>query len=224
MTSDSGFASSSIGKKYLMGITGLGLSVFVLIHMLGNCLIFLGSDAYNTYSHAIISSKALLYGAEAGLILFFLVHIFLAISLTRANRAARPERYALTTHGKKGVSLASRTMIHHGMVILVFTILHLITFKYGPYYETTVNDVVMRDLFRLMAEVFQNPGYVAWYVVALFFLGFHLSHGVQSSLQSLGLNHPRYTPMVKKVGAIFAWGVAIGFISQPLYLFLFWNN
>lgn len=215
------FFSSSLGKKYVMGVTGLGLSLFVLVHMLGNLSMFIGPDAYNAYSYAIVSNKPLLFGAEAGLIVLFLTHIGFAIRLTLANRAARPARYAMATNGEKGVSLASKTMIHHGMVIFIFTVLHLATFKYGTHYETTVNGVEMRDLYRLMDETFESPGYVAWYVFALLALGFHLSHGVQSSFQSLGFNHPSYTPTIKRVSWAFAIIVAGGFISQPIYLLFF---
>lgn len=216
----SGFLGSTVGKKYLMGITGLIWAGFVLAHMAGNLLIFVSHDAYNIYGHTITSGKLLLV-AEAILVIALVVHVYTAVSLTISNRAAKGSKYAVAASGKKRVSLASRTMAVQGSLILVFVILHLATFKFGTYYETTVNGVTMRDLARLMVEVFQSPGYVVWYVVALILLGYHLSHGVGSSFQSLGLMEGTYRGLWKKLSYAYAVIVALGFISQPLYIFLF---
>lgn len=216
----SGFLGSTVGKKYLMGITGLIWAGFVLAHMAGNLLIFVSHDAYNAYGHAITSGN-LLYVAETILLVALIVHVYTAFSLTASNRAAKGSKYAVAASGKKKATLASRTMAIQGSLILAFVILHLITFKYGAHYETTVNGVVMRDLARLMAEVFQSPGYVIWYVVALILLGFHLSHGVGSTFQSLGLMEGTYRNTWKKLSYGYAVVVALGFIAQPVYLFLF---
>lgn len=220
-SSHSCFVTSSIGKKTVMAITGLGLTFFVLTHMLANLLILVSADAYNSYSHALTSNKAFLLTAEAGLLAMFVFHVILAIKLTRENRAARPGRYAMTPNGDKAATLASRTMIHHGAVIFIFVILHLKLFKFGTYYETTVNGVVMRDLYRLVIEEFQNPGNVIWYVLANALLGFHLSHGISSTFQSLGWNHPRYNPVIRWAGRGLAIVIAAGFILQPLTVFFF---
>jgi len=215
----SGFLGSTVGKKYLMGITGLIWAGFVLAHMAGNLLIFVSADAYNSYGHALTSGN-IIYVAETVLVLALLVHIYTAVSLTISNRAAKNQRYAVTASGKKKTTLASRTMAVQGSIILVFIILHLITFKYGVHYETTVNGTPMRDLARLMFEVFQQPGYVIWYLVALILLGFHLSHGVGSTFQSLGLMEGTYRNMWKKLSYAYATVVALGFIAQPVYIFL----
>ena len=214
----SGFLGSTVGKKYLMGATGLIWAGFVLAHMAGNLLIFVSHDAYNAYGHALTSGN-IIYVAEAVLVVAFLVHVYTAISLTITNRTAKEQKYAVAAKGTKKVSLASRTMAIQGTLILAFLIYHLITFKYGVYYETTVNGVVMRDLARLMAEVFQSTAYVAWYVVCLVLLGFHLSHGIGSSFQSLGLMEGSYRNTWKKLSFGYATIVALGFIAQPLYLF-----
>ncbi|UOF00378.1 succinate dehydrogenase cytochrome b subunit [Bdellovibrio reynosensis] len=215
----SGFLGSTVGKKYVMGITGLIWAGFVLAHMAGNLLIFISNDAYNAYGHALTSGN-LIYVAETVLVLALLVHVYMAFSLTAANRAAKQQKYAVQAKGAKRVSLASRTMAIQGSLILVFVILHIATFKFGTYYETNVNGVVMRDLAKLMEEVFQSPAYVAWYVVALILLGFHLSHGVGSTFQSLGLMEGTYRPVWAKLSIAYAVIVALGFIAQPLYLFL----
>lgn len=215
----SGFLGSTVGKKYLMGITGLVWAGFVLAHMAGNLLIFVSPDAYNSYGHALTSGN-LIYIAETVLILALIAHVSLAINLTATNRAAKGTKYAVSASGAKKVSLASRTMAVQGSLILLFIILHLITFKYGTHYETTVNGVVMRDLARLMEEVFQNSTYVIWYVFCLILLGFHLSHGVGSTFQSLGLMEGTYRNLWTKLSYLYAVIVALGFIAQPLYLFL----
>ena len=110
------------------------------------------------------------------------------------------------------------------MVILVFIVLHLITFKYGEVYTTVVAGEEIRDLFRLVREVFQSPIYVGWYVFAVALLGFHLTHGFQSSLQTLGANHPKYTPGIKKVSLVYGLVISLGFIAQPVYMFFFYKG
>ncbi|MFN7729756.1 MAG: succinate dehydrogenase cytochrome b subunit [Bdellovibrio sp.] len=214
------FFLTTIGKKYLMGLTGLVWSGFVMGHMLGNMLMFYSADAYNKYGHA-LTSGALIYFVETVLVLSLLVHVICAISLTIENRAARGnQRYAMTPNGSKGASLASKTMAVQGSVVLAFVILHIATFKYGTYYETTVDGVVMRDLHRLLIEVFQQPGYVIWYLVALVCLGFHLSHGVGSLFQSFGLKNSNNEKLIQKLGLIYGLVVAVGFLAQPIYCFL----
>lgn len=215
------FLLSSIGKKYVMGVSGLVWAGFVLTHMLGNLLIFVGPDAYNVYGHKIVTS-GILYAAEAVLVLALLAHVVMAVLLTLENRMARgKQRYAMKPSGSKGPRFASTTMAVQGSLILVFVILHLVTFKYGTYYETTVDGVKMRDLARLFVDVFQQPGYVVWYVVCLIILGFHLSHGVGSIFQSFGLKNEHYEPIIKKVSIIYGSLVALGFLAQPIYIFFF---
>jgi succinate dehydrogenase / fumarate reductase cytochrome b subunit len=215
------FLKSTVGRKYLMGITGLVWMGFVFGHMAGNMLIFVSPDLYNAYGHAIVSNKILLYGTELAIGGAILIHVACAISLTIQNRAARKSRYVATPNGEKGASLASKTMAIQGSAILAFVILHLITFKYGKYYETTVNGVVMRDLHKLVVEVFQNPIYVGWYVVCLLLLMFHLSHGAQSVFQSFGTLQRKMQNGIKKGAWLYAVVVAGGFLAQPIYVFLF---
>jgi succinate dehydrogenase / fumarate reductase cytochrome b subunit len=204
-----------------MGITGLVWMGFIFGHMAGNMLVFLGPEAFNSYGHAIVSNKILLYGTEVTITLAIIAHVVSAISLTLQNRSARDTRYAVTPNGSKGSSWASRYMAVQGSAILAFVILHLITFKYGTYYETTVNGVVMRDLYRLMIEVFQSPVYVGWYVVCLVLMFFHLSHGARSVFQSFGILERKMQTHVIKGAWVYAIVVAGGFLSQPLYVFLF---
>lgn len=213
------FWLTSIGKKYFMGITGLVWAGFVLGHMSGNMLIFVSKDAYNSYGHA-LTSGVFIYVVEAVLLATLLGHVAFGLLLTYQNRKAKGIPYAYTPAGSKASSLTAKTMIFQGTLILVFIILHLITFKYGSVYETTVNGVVMRDLHRLLIEVFHQPGYVFWYVVCLVILGFHLAHGLGSTVQSLGLKTEGNEHWVKVAGWIYGTVVAAGFLSQPLYIFL----
>lgn len=217
------FLTSTVGKKYLMGLSGLIWTGFVFAHMAGNMLMFVSPDAYNTYGHNLVTGN-IIYFAEALLILALVTHVVLAINLTWENRRARSSRYAMLGGKEKGSRWASRTMAIHGTIILIFLVSHLITFKFGTYYETTVHGVVMRDLFRLMIEIFSQPLYLAWYFISLILLGFHLSHGVGSVFQSFGLLHPAYQPMIKTVSWVYAVVVVLGFLSQPIAVFLFYNN
>jgi succinate dehydrogenase / fumarate reductase cytochrome b subunit len=218
------FLWSSIGKKYLMGLTGLVWAGFVLAHMLGNLLIFAGPDAYNAYGHA-LTSGYFIYVAEAVLVSALLIHIICAISLTVENRKARGGfNYAISSKTEKSASLASRTMIFHGTIVLIFVVLHLQTFKFGLHYETTVGGVVMRDLYRLIVETFSQPSYIGWYTVCLVLLGMHLKHGVASIFQSLGALNEKWIYQSKKLSLIYSVIVSAGFIAQPLYVFLVINK
>ena len=213
---------STIGRKQIVGLMGLGLSLFVLGHMMGNLLVFVSPQVYNEYGHALVSNK-LIYIIEAGLLGIFLIHLFLALVLSKKNSEARPHKYQINSSGKKGTSFITKTMWHQGVIVLVFVVYHLITFKFGENYVINYGAGPIRDLFRLMVEVFKNPFYVLWYVFCLLILGMHLGHGVSSALQTLGFHHPRYTPLVDKIGQVYALVVCLGFISTPIYIFFFWN-
>ena len=203
-----------------MGFAGLVWTGFVAGHMAGNLLIFAGPEAFNRYGHAIVSNKPLLIGTEVALTLALVTHVILGILLTIQNKAAKPQKYAVGASKQKQPSTASKTMAIHGTIVLAFIIYHLITFKWGAYYEVTYGDETMRDLHRLVLEVFRDPKYVFGYIICLVLLGIHLSHGASSVFQSLGINHPSYTPIIKKAGWVYALVVSAGFISQPLYVFL----
>lgn len=213
-----GWFASTIGQKQLVAVTGIGLSLFVLSHMIGNMLILVGPRAYNEYSHALISNP-LIYLAEAGLVGAFVLHLLIALRLAWNNFRARDTRYAVLSHGDKGTSMIMRTLWMQGLLIFVFLILHLATFKYGAMYTVDYGQGEIRDLHKLILEVFKQPGYLVWYLVALVVLGFHLSHGVGSSLQSLGLHHPKYQKKFRCLSVAYALIVAGGFIVQPLYVY-----
>lgn len=214
----SSYLTSTLGRKFLVGVSGLALSIFVLTHMLGNLLIFAGPEAYNLYSHKLVTNP-FIYLAETGLLVLFIMHLGLATRLSILNKCARSTCYAVTPGGDKGTSLIAKTMWHQGMIILIFIVLHLITFKFGVEYTGYVQDTVVRDIYALVEEVFRDPYYVSGYLVALLVLGFHLSHGVGSAFRSIGFNHPAYDPKIQLFSKIYAIVVTVGFMSQPLYLF-----
>jgi succinate dehydrogenase / fumarate reductase cytochrome b subunit len=210
--------SSSIGSKLLIALTGLGLVIFLLGHLSGNLLFILGPDAFNQYSHKLVSNP-LVYVAEAGLIAIFVLHIFKTVRLYIGAKTARPVAYTRKdwAGGPSRKSWSSTTMILTGIVLLAFVILHLRTFKFGTWYETPEG---VRDLYRLQLEIFSHPGYVAFYMVAMVIVGFHLWHGVPSVAQSLGIDHPKYTPRILWLGRAAAVLITAGFFVLPLYTYL----
>ncbi len=214
--------NSSIGRKFIMALSGFGLAFFVMTHMLGNLLIFAGPETYNSYGHKITSNP--LYPLIAwGLVACTAVHAFMGMLLSKQNQDARGGgSYAVTAVAAgKDVNPASKSMMFSGSILLVFFITHLFNFKYGAEYPVNYGGVEMRDLHRLIIEKFQSITYVVGYIISLIVLGVHLSHGVSSVFQSLGFNHPRYNFLVKSIGLGYAIVVAAGFISQPLYVYFF---
>jgi succinate dehydrogenase / fumarate reductase cytochrome b subunit len=210
------YFTSSIGKKQIMALTGIGLLGFTLTHLIGNFLLFLGADAFNMYAYT-LTSNPLIYVAEAGLIGMFMAHIALAAITKTQNTSARDQRYLVKKSTGRGETFASKTMAYTGGILGIFVVLHLINFKFGDTYMTTIDGVEVRDLYKTVVLYFSNPLYVAWYVFAMFTLGVHTSHGVQSSFQSLGLWHKKYTPFVKLASNAYGIFVTIGFSALAIY-------
>lgn len=214
---------ASVVKKQFMGLTGLLLCGFLLGHLAGNFLIFAGPEYFNAYGHALITNP-LIYVAEAGLGVLFLSHIAMAAKLIIENNNARPVKYYMKTPTGRGSNFASSTMPYTGFLTLVFLVLHIIQFKYGPYYSIVHEGVEMRDLYRLVVEFYQSPVAVLWYVVCMISLGIHVKHGFWSAFQSIGFSHPKYTPLVRNLSVAFSAFIAIGFASLPLYCFFQGGN
>jgi len=210
--------SSSVGTKLLIALTGLSLVGFLIFHLFGNLLLFLGPTAYNEHAHALISNP-LVVPAEFGLLAIFLLHAFKAVSNFVRNRGARPKRYEVArwAGGASRKSWGSTSMIVSGLIILAFVPLHLLKFKYGPYYHAPEPGV--RDLYRLLIEVFQSGWTVAVYVITMILIGLHLRHGVSSSLQSLGLIPARWTRAFLLTGIVVALIVGAGFVLIPIYVY-----
>ena len=211
--------TSSIVKKQLMGVTGLLLCGFLLGHLAGNLLILVGPEAFNRYAHALITNP-FIYVAEAGLAAIFLAHIGLAIRLTIENKIARGQGYYMKQATGSGATFASSTMPITGMIILLFLVFHIWHFKFGPYYTATYGGVEMRDLYKLLVEYFSNPLAVIWYLFCMVALGIHVSHGLWSATQSIGFNHPKYTPVIRIASKLYAVAMTVGFGLLPIYCYL----
>ncbi len=214
--------SSSIGQKFVMGITGLLLCSFLVVHLAGNLLVYVGAKEYNAYAKE-LHSMMLLPVAEIGLFLLLFIHIALAFKLTRDNQRARHISYQQTQSKiQEKPSLFSRTplgetsawMFISGSIILGFLVIHMIDMKLHA--NPTV-DYTDADPYDIIVQVLGSSLSAPFYIVGTIVLGFHLSHGFWSAFQSLGLNHPKYMPWIKKLAIVFAFVIAAGFVSLPIW-------
>lgn len=219
MSSRPTFFSSTVGSKILIGLTGLLLFGFLIGHLLGNLSLLIGNEAFNAYAHKLESLGPLLYLVEGGLLAIFLLHIVKTLANYRRNAAARPTAY----QDKKWAGHTSRktwsstTMPLTGLFILFFVVVHVRTFKFGPWYVDEATGY--RDLYRLVAEIYQNPLYVGFYVVAMVLIGMHLNHGISSASQSLGLANQRTGRNLVLGGRVLALLIAGGFAALPLFMY-----
>ena len=220
-----GLMWSSVGRKIIMALTGLSLFLFVVAHLIGNLTILMGAEAFNGYAHFLMSLMhgKFIYLAEAGLILFFLLHAWSGIKVWLQKRGAREQGYEVVGNagGASQKTLASRSMILTGPVLLLFVILHVKHFKFGPVYTTMVHGEEVRDLFRLVVDEFNKPVMVLLYVVTMVLLGTHLKHGVWSAFQSMGWTSKRVLPALTTLSAVTGVALAAGFIYVPLHVFFF---
>lgn len=207
-----------------MAVTGLLLAIYLVLHLAGNLLIYFGPATFNSYGHFLIANP-LIVPVEIGLLAVFVIHVYKAVVNWWMNRKARPVPYYNSTRRLFGYgwagkpsrkSIASTTMALSGPIILAFIIVHLSQFKYGPEYVTTSG---IRDLYRLEIQNFSNAFIVAFYVFCLVVIGFHLWHGISSALNSLGADHPRYTPTLLRASRVIAVVLAAGFLTIPLWVY-----
>ena len=232
MSNSTCFCGSTIGKKVQMAVTGLLLIGFLTGHLLGNLLLFAndGGTAFNNYAYT-LTSNPLIYVAELGLLVLFIVHMASAIKLTSISKAARPDAYENQgSNGKK--TFASRTMLQTGILIFLFLILHLITFKFGPEYAVGADNTdkaaiaeafangAKRDLYKTVVDWFGVWWYSLFYVITMLFMGLHLSHGFKSAFQTLGLRHKKYTPKIELASALIGWGYGVAFAIFPIVFFI----
>ncbi len=214
------FLQITVGQKIVVGLTGLGLCLFVLIHMLGNLLILSGPQAYNSYAHK-LHEIPFFTVFELGLLAFFLGHIILSLLLAIKNKKARGEAPRRSeTRGAKGFSPIHSLLIFQGGALLIFLIFHLLSFKFGPHYETALAGDSARDIYQLVVENFKKPLYVIGYSLALLILFIHLLRGLTASFKTLGLSHPVYLRFVEKLAWIFSLAVTVGFLIPIWYVFI----
>jgi succinate dehydrogenase / fumarate reductase, cytochrome b subunit len=226
MSKKYGFLSSSIGKKFLMGITGLFLISFLVVHCFINSLIFF-NDHGETFNKGaeFMGTNWLIRAMEIVLFLGIILHIVQALILTLENRKARPVQYEVF-NGKANSTWYSRWMGLLGTLILMFLIIHLKHFWIVSRFTDHIahSEAVAMEgqetLFAEMAEVFANPIIVIIYCLSMVSLAYHLLHGFQSAFQTLGLNHKKYTPWIKKAGVAFSILVPATFAAMPVVMHL----
>ena len=208
---------SSVGTKLLVGFTGFLLFLYLILHIGGNVMVFLGPDTFNGYSDLLLSNP-LIIPIEIGLVMIFLVHIYKTVAMTLDNRRARPVKYARkkSAGAPSRKSVASSTMIVSGLWLLLFIVIHVRTFKFGPEYETASG---VRDLYRLEMENFSDPITVVFYLISMLVVGSHLWHGASSALQSLGIDSQTWTPRILLSGKVAAVLIAGGFIVITVWAF-----
>ena len=210
MASRFGPFSSSVGTKIIIGVTGIAPFLYLVIHVAGNLLVFFGPVFFNKYAFT-LESNPLIPVIEIGLLLVFLIHVYKTVTMFLRNQQARPVSYVKKKWAGRPSrkSIASTTMIASGLWLLVFVIIHVKAFRYGTEYGWAAGG---RDLYRLEMENFANPLMVAFYVLSMVIVGSHLWHGITSALQSLGADHPRWTPRLLAFGKIVAVAIAGAFI------------
>jgi succinate dehydrogenase / fumarate reductase cytochrome b subunit len=221
--------SSSIGQKVVMAITGLALCGFLVVHLGGNLLLYAGdAKKYNDYAHFIHAQKILLLIAELGLFAIFVLHIWLAFRTSSQNAKARPIEYAVKQSKMDPGPLAmppSGIMLGTGIVVLIFLLVHLSDFKYFDYvHKTGLRHQSVPEYappFDRAVGILKDPITALVYFGGSLVLGYHLWHGFESAVQTLGLNHPKYMPLVKTLSLIFALTVGIGFASFPFWAWAF---
>jgi succinate dehydrogenase / fumarate reductase, cytochrome b subunit len=201
------FIRSTVGKKVLMSASGAVLVGYVLVHMLANLQIFLGADAINEYAASLRRVPILLWGVRAIMVVAFGVHIVTALQLTALKASARPHKYKVWTPIRS--TLASRSMIYTGVLLMVFVLLHLMNLTWGNVHP----DFVPGDVFHNAVVLFRNLGASGFYLMAMIMLAAHLSHGAWSMWQSVGLNGPRYTGTFRWVARVLTTVVAVGNIA-----------
>ncbi len=210
------FWKSSIGKKWLVAITGLIWVGYVIGHLLGNLQVFLGPEPINEYAAFLHSIPVGLWIARIVLIAALVLHIVLTIKLTVENRAARPERYQKRAYVQ--ATLASRTMMLSGPLVLAFIIFHLLHFTTRDInrdYRTWVDGAGNTDVYRMLIAGFSSPLISGFYALAVVLLCIHLSHGFSSLAQTLGINSKKTMSLLSTGGRILSVLVAIGYLSVP---------
>lgn len=216
--------TSGIGRKVIMSLTGLFLILFLVVHLAGNLQLLKsdGGESFNVYSH-FMANNPLIQLISKGNFFFILLHIFVSLTLVVKNRRARPIGYKVSA-GASNSSWPSRSMAILGTLILVFIVLHLYGFWYqfknGALDDVEINGVVMGNGYAWVVAAYANPAVVAFYVISMAVLGFHLWHGFASAFQSLGLNHTKYNGVITGLGKFYAVIVPVLYAIIPIVLLI----
>ena len=210
------FYQSSIGKKLIVAVTALVLILYVLGHLLGNLQIYIGQDRINTYAKFLHDLGPILWVIRVFLLAAFVTHIVATIQLAQENRLARPQKYAVAHYERS--TIASRTMLVSGLIVLCFVIYHILQFTLlvtDPRYHELHDSSGRHDVYRMLILGFSHPLVSLFYVVALFLLTAHLSHGFASVVQTLGINNRKLTNFVSIGGQTLAWLIFAAYVSIP---------
>jgi succinate dehydrogenase / fumarate reductase cytochrome b subunit len=208
------FYESTIGKKAIMAVSGLILFGFLIAHMLGNLQVFLGREVMNRYAETLHGNPALLWTARSILLVSVVLHIWSSFQLAMMKKEARPVAYVKRANVVS--SWASRSMMLSGPVIAAFVIFHILHLTTGTIHPQFIE----LQAYENVVTGFMVAPMALAYIGAMILVGFHLSHGVWSMFQSMGLSHPRYTPMIKKFAAVVSWALIAGFIAVPIAVLL----
>jgi len=207
-----GFYGSMVGKKVVMGVTGLIGIGFVILHSLGNLLVFRGPAAINSYSHFLKSTGELLWALRIVLVVAVILHVIAAVQLTRQSRAARPIAY--TKQERQVATVASGTMRWGGALLLVFIVLHILHFTTGTI--RPAGSFSPDDVYANMVTSFRIWWVALFYVVAMLALGLHLFHGAWSSVRGIGVSPPSPQPLHHRISLAIALLVWAAFTAVPL--------
>lgn len=216
--------TSGIGRKVIMSLTGLFLILFLVIHLIGNLQLLYddSGEAFNIYSHFMAGNPLIQLVSKANFF-FILLHAFVSYTLYLKNKKARPIGYKVSAGGANS-TWSSRSMSLLGTLIFIFLILHLrgfwFEFKYGSVSTTVVDGIEMHDAYKWVVEAYANPLISAFYVISMIVLGFHLWHGFSSAFQSLGVNHVKYSGLIKAMGRLYAIIIPALFAIIPIWLYL----
>lgn len=208
-----------MGQKLVIGITGFALFLYLLIHIAGNLIVFLGPTAFNRYAYVMEYGNPLLPAIELGLLAIVVIHIYKTVRMFLGNQQTRPANYAMKRRAGKPSrkTFASSTMIASGLLLLVFMLIHVKAFRFSPEYEWHAGG---RDLYRQEMEALSNPLVVGFYLLAMAAVGSHLWHGIASALQSIGFDHPVWTPRVLGAAKVIAFLIAGSFMVIAVWAYL----
>lgn len=215
------FITSSIGRKFIMGFTGIFLILFLIVHAGINASIFLNDngETFNELAH-FMSHNWIVRFLEIGLFAGLIAHIFQGLALTYYNKKARPVQYHINKSSQNS-KWYSRSMGILGTLLLFFLIMHLNDFYVGTKIALYSGDKP-HDLFEEMKEEFSSIWVVLLYIIGVVSLFWHLHHGFQSAFQTLGFNHKRYTPIIKTIGTLYAFIICLLFALMPIAIHLQW--
>jgi succinate dehydrogenase / fumarate reductase cytochrome b subunit len=213
--------SSSIGRKWVVALTGIVLVLFVIGHMLGNLSLFLGQNAINSYAQFLQGLGEILWLVRIVLLTCVVLHIWFTITLWHENMRSRPQKYAVKND--LGTTVYARLMRVSGLTVLAFVLYHLAQFTwqyFTPETRTWVDAEGRHDVYRMVITAFECPFVSGFYILAVGLLGMHLSHGVASLFQTLGITTEKMRPVFERGGLILAWIVFLGFASIPAAVLL----